>query len=67
MKTIKKTAIKTKNHLNRNKTSYALGAVAIAAIALQQRNLRTFKEFLIEKGIDPIEFFTPEYYAELNS
>ena len=58
--TIKNTARKVGNHLNRNKVAYAAGAVAIGAIALQQRNNNAFQNFLTEKGIDPMEFYNPE-------
>lgn len=62
----KTVASKVGNHLNRHKFTYAAGAVAIAAIAIQQENLKLFKSFLIEKGIDPVEYFNPESLAELN-
>lgn len=64
---VKATALKMKNHVAANKFAYVAGAVAIAAIALQQKNLKQFHAFLIEKGIDPIEYYNPEYFAELNS
>jgi len=56
-----------KNHVARQKAAYAFGAVAIGAIALQQRNLKSFYEFLEEEGIDPIKFTCPEYFAEMNA
>lgn len=62
-----KTAIKVKNHVARNKAAYMLGAVAISAIALQQRNRIAFDAFLTEKGIDLMEYYNPEYFAELNN
>jgi hypothetical protein len=67
MNNVKTVALKTKNHLNRHKVAYAAGAVAIAAIALQQHNLKEFTKFLVEKGIDPAEYFNPEALAELNA
>lgn len=65
--TINNTARKVGSHLNRNKVAYAAGAVAIAAIALQQRNNNAFSGFLVDKGIDPMEFYCPEALAELAS
>lgn len=56
-----------KNHLNRHKVAYVAGAIAITAIALQQKNLKDFTSFLTEKGIDPAEYFTPDAFAELNA
>lgn len=67
MNHFKSTTIRVKNHVIRHKGTYAMGAVAIAAIALQQRNRVDFYEFLTAKGIDPMEFYSPEYFAELNS
>jgi len=58
--TLKNTARKVGSHLNRNKVAYVAGAVAISAIALQQRNNNAFQAFLTEKGIDPQEFYFPE-------
>jgi hypothetical protein len=63
---IKSRAIALKNHLIRNRHAYAIGAVAGLAVALQQRNRREFDAFLMEKGIDKLEFYNPEYYAELH-
>lgn len=65
--TIKQKAVSTKNHVKRNKAAYAASAVALAAIALQQKNLNDFYAFLEEKGIDKMEFTCPEYFEELNS
>lgn len=67
MNYIKDKAIKIKNHVARNKAAYAMSCFAIAAIALQQRNRIAFYKFLEEKGIDPMEYYSPEYFAELNS
>lgn len=64
---LKKVARKTGSHLNRNKVAYAASAVAIAAIVLQQRNNNSFQSFLLEKGIDPMEFYMPDFAAELAS
>ncbi len=67
MNHFKSTARKVKNHIISYKGAYAMGAVAIAAIALQQKNRSDFYEFLAAKGIDPMEFYSPEYFAELAS
>jgi hypothetical protein len=61
MNKVKEVAIKVKNHVKRNKVAYALGGVAAAAIALQQSNRKAFVEFLKEKGINPDEYFAPDY------
>jgi hypothetical protein len=67
MNPIKNTAIKVKNHLKKNKVAYITSAVAVAAVALNVRNQKIFQEFLTEKGIDPMEYYNPEYFAELNA
>lgn len=67
METIKEKARRLKNHLENNKFGYAMLALAIAAVALQQKNLKDYYEFLEEKDIDPMEFYCPEAYDELNS
>jgi hypothetical protein len=64
MNYIKDKAIKVKNHVVRNKVTYAVGAVAVAAIALQQSNKNAFYKFLETKGIDPQEYYYPEGFAE---
>lgn len=66
MITIFKTARKARAHVNRNKATYAVGAVAVGMFALQQSNRKAFYAFLIEKGIDPMEYYNPEFYAELH-
>lgn len=60
----KSALVKTKNHVKKNKVAYVLGAVAVVAIALQQSNNKAFYEFLESKGIDPSEYYCPEFYAE---
>lgn len=55
---------KIRNHVAANKAAYVMGAVAIAATALQQRNRIEFDKFMVSKGIDPDEYYCPEYYAE---
>jgi hypothetical protein len=64
---IKSGAIKVKNHVVRHKCAYAFGGLAITAIALQKQQAKQFEGFLAEKGIDPMEFYLPEAFAELQS
>lgn len=63
---IKATAVRVKDHVVRNKVAYGLGVVTVAVVALQQSNRKAFYKFLEEKGIDPMEFYCPEYFEELN-
>jgi len=58
---------KIKNHVSSNKYTYYMGAVAIGAVALQQKNVRDFTKFMIEKNIDPDEYFCPEFVEEKNN
>ena len=67
MNHIKTTALRVKNHVSSHKGTYAVGVVAIAAIALQQSNRRDFYAFLTTKGIDPMEFYCPEMFEEITS
>jgi hypothetical protein len=62
---IKTGATSVKDHVKRHKGTYAASTVAIAAIMLQQKNLKDFYAFLEEKGIDPMEFLCPEALAEM--
>lgn len=64
---IKLAALKVGKHVQDHKFAYAAVAVAIGAVALQQRNLKEFYVFLETKGIDPMEFYCPEMYEELNA
>jgi hypothetical protein len=63
----RRTLKRIKNHFAANKAAYVMGAVALAAIALQQTSRIEHDKFLISKGIDPDEFYCPEYYAEKNA
>jgi hypothetical protein len=67
MNKIKATARKVTNHVSRNRWTYVASSVAALAILLQQANNRAFQAFLIEKGIDPLEYYCPELLEELNS
>jgi hypothetical protein len=63
---VKVTAVRVKNHVARHKVSYVLGGVAIGAFTQLKLNNKAFDQFLMEKGIDPNEFWMPEAYPELN-
>jgi hypothetical protein len=65
--TLKDKARKVKEHVVRHRGVYAASLLAITAIALQQSNRKAFERFLIEKGIDPMEYYCPEYFHELNN
>lgn len=64
MNRIRNEAARIKYHVTTHKFAYVASVAAIAAAALQQRNIRQFNEFLDEKGIDKDEFYNPEFYAE---
>ena len=64
--TIKAVPSKMMNHVRTHKAAYVAGAVAVAAIALQQRNRKEFDKFLISKDIDLDEYYLPEEFAEKN-
>lgn len=64
--TIKAMPSKVMNHVRAHKATYVAGAIAVAAIALQQRNRKEFDKFLISKNIDLDEYYLPEYYEEKN-
>ena len=64
---IKTVALKTVNHVSSHKFAYAASTVAIAAILLQQKNLKEFYKFLESKGINPMEFYCPEMLEELQA
>ena len=61
---VKSVASKVKKNVEDNKAAYAVGAVAVLAIALQQKNRVDFYNFLTSKGIDPEEYYCPEAYEE---
>jgi hypothetical protein len=64
METLKEKALKVKDHVNAHRGIYAACTLALVAIALQQSNRKAFEQFLIEKGIDPMEYYCPEYFHE---
>jgi LPS sulfotransferase NodH len=64
---IKSKVISVKNHVRRNQVKYAIAGTAMVFLYIQYKASEQWTEFLTEKGIDPMEFFNPEYFAELNS
>jgi hypothetical protein len=62
---IVRTARRLKNHVRAHKGFYGMGAVATAAVLLQQKNLNDTYAFLESKDIDPMEFYFPELYEEI--
>ncbi len=67
LNTVKSKAVSVKNHVDRNRGKYAVLVTASVFIYLQSQASKQWTEFLVEKGIDPMEFFVPEYFEELNS
>ncbi len=67
MNRIKKIAVSAKNNVAHHKAAYTFGALAIGVLVVQQKQRKWFYEFLEEKGIDPMEFYCPEYYEELQN
>lgn len=55
---------RVKNHIYNRRGRYSAALTAIAFMALMNRSGRELTEFLIEKGIDPQEYFLPEAYEE---
>lgn len=62
---IKSSATAVKDNVKNHKAAYAASAIAIAAIAVQQRNLKEFYAFLDANGIDKLAFINPEALAEM--
>lgn len=67
LKPITSKAVSVKNHVLRNKCKYAVLGTASVFMYMQYLASSQWTEFMMEKGIDPMEFFNPEYFAELNS
>lgn len=67
MNPIKKIAVKTKNHIGRNKVAYGMTAVSILLLQGSIRNQQRFDTFLVEKGINPLEFWNKEMFDELTA
>lgn len=64
--TIKNAALKTKDHVKRNRGTYVASATTVASVALYRSAVKQFYTFLESKDIDPMEFYCPEAYEELN-
>lgn len=64
---IKAKALRIMNHVYRHRGKYAVLTTAMVFMYLQSQASKEWTEFMVEKGIDPMEFFVPEYFAELNS
>jgi hypothetical protein len=68
LKKVASTPFLITNHVKRHKGTYFMGGIALALLTTHVRTLDAMNEFLIEKGIDPNEFFlTPEDFAALQS
>lgn len=67
LNTVKTKAVSVKNHVVRHRGKYAAGATFIVMLKLQLHTAAQINQFLAEKGIDPMEYYCPEYFAELNS
>jgi len=67
MNKAQQTLRRSRTPLARQQGRVCCGAIAIGAVALQQRNRVEFNAFLISKGIDPEEYYCPESYEEKNA
>ncbi|HSX24543.1 MAG TPA: hypothetical protein VLG69_01095 [Candidatus Andersenbacteria bacterium] len=67
MNPIKKIAVKTKNHLGRHKFAYGMTAVSILLIKTNVSAMKSYDKFLVSKDINPLEFWNPEMFKELNA
>jgi hypothetical protein len=67
LKPIRSKAVSVMNHVNTHRGLYVGVTVFTIMVALQYRASQQWSEFLVEKGIDPMEFFIPEYYEELKN
>jgi hypothetical protein len=71
MKKLKKVAklpLSIMKHIRRHPGTYIMTSIAVAVLILNARNLSGMNDFLIEKGINPDEFFlTPEDFEAFNS
>jgi hypothetical protein len=64
MKNLKNSTIRVKNHIARYKVQYAIVGTSTVFLTIMNRNGNEWKEFLVSKGIDPLEFFCPEAFLE---
>jgi hypothetical protein len=59
--------IQLKNHVYQHRVRYAIIGTAIPFLLLQHHTATQINEFLEEKGIDPMEYYLPEYFEELQA
>lgn len=64
---LKTAALSTKAFVQRHRVAIAVTATTVVWYALHRRAVEEWYDFLKEKGIDPMEFYCPEYYEELHS
>jgi len=64
--TIKNRALRIKNHVKNHRVAYAVGTTLALSAVVNVRRTTAFYEFLESKSIDPMEFYCPEWYQELN-
>lgn len=64
VKKTRRAARKTKRHLVSHKSQYALLALSALLLNGNMQNQKKFDVFMKEKGIDPLEFWCPEWYEE---
>lgn len=64
---IKNRALRIKNHVSDNRAAYLLALLSAALLQGNYRNSKKFDAFLIGEGIDPLKFWIPEFYEELES
>lgn len=67
LNTIKTKAVSAKNHISKHRFKYGVATGFAAGLYLMHRSREQLEEFLAEKGIDPMEYYNPEYFAELQA
>ena len=62
MKTsIQEKTVRVKRHFGEHKVLYTVAACAVVAYAAQRQSFKHFNLFMIEKGIDPMEYHLRNY------
>lgn len=64
---IKIKATSAKEHVIRNRAKYAAAATVVVCFSVHRVAVKQWDAFLVEKGIDPTEFYCPEYFEELQA
>lgn len=65
---IKSKFYSVRNHVHRHRGKYVALGITTMWLMLTDRNSKAWDRFLVEKGIDPLEYWCPEAYEEkLNS